>query len=202
MDARKWTYAFTLGLLAATTAFAQQFGNGLSPSQDIQAASGVSSQALSQEDVRKVQSSLNEAGFQAGPVDGIWGPQTAGALRNFQQARGLEASGQLDDQTILALGFSREEFAAAEVATPSQLSEADIRRVQETLKSEGYDVGAVDGVWGPNTEDALRAFQQAKGIPATGRLNEDTVLALGFSTSEFAAGEFSGDTEQRNDPRR
>jgi peptidoglycan hydrolase-like protein with peptidoglycan-binding domain len=45
-------------------------------------------------------------------------------------------------------------------------------------------------VWGPSTESALRDFQQAKGLEASGKLNYDTVAGLGLSTSEFAAGEF------------
>ena len=30
-----------------------------------------------------------------------------------------------------------------------------IREVQQALRDRGFDPGAVDGVWGPNTEAAL-----------------------------------------------
>lgn len=173
------------GLLTGTVALAQQGGT---PSVDpsLQRAESVLSKSdLRQEDVRKIQSALNEAGYNAGPVDGIWGNRTGQALRNFQEAKGLDDTGRLDEQTILALGYSRDDFAI-----PPTLSESDVRQVQEALNKEGYSVGAVDGVWGAKTEAALKDFQMAKGIEPTGSMNHDSVLALGLSPVDFAAGEF------------
>ncbi|MCL4763580.1 MAG: peptidoglycan-binding protein [Burkholderiales bacterium] len=53
--------------------------------------------------VRSLQAALRERGFDPGPVDGVWGPQTEDALRDFQQSLGLAASGQPDAQTMSAL---------------------------------------------------------------------------------------------------
>jgi peptidoglycan hydrolase-like protein with peptidoglycan-binding domain len=47
---------------------------------------------------------LNERGFRAGPPDGVLGPSTQVALRNFQMSENLEATGQLNRQTLQALG--------------------------------------------------------------------------------------------------
>ena len=63
-----------------------------------QTASATSSGARSPDEVRKVQSALNENGEDV-KVDGRWGPQTSQALRDYQQKNGLQASGHLDDQT-------------------------------------------------------------------------------------------------------
>jgi phage tail tape-measure protein len=57
--------------------------------------------------VRSVQQSLNERGYNAGPVDGQWGPSTEGAVREFQQANGLAQTGDINAQTLSALGVSR-----------------------------------------------------------------------------------------------
>jgi peptidoglycan hydrolase-like protein with peptidoglycan-binding domain len=57
----------------------------------------------SQSQVRQVQQKLNDMGYQAGPVDGIMGPQTKQALRSFQQAENLEQTGRLDQETSAAL---------------------------------------------------------------------------------------------------
>jgi hyperosmotically inducible protein len=54
-----------------------------------------------------------------------------------------------------------------------------VRRVQEALKDKGHDPGAVDGVLGPNTQQAIREFQKAENLPATGRLDGQTVSRLG-----------------------
>ncbi|MBF0373881.1 MAG: peptidoglycan-binding protein [Alphaproteobacteria bacterium] len=53
-----------------------------------------------------------------------------------------------------------------------------IRSVQTQLQQQGYQVGEVDGIYGPQTQAALRQYQQDQGYEASGRLNEQTVLAL------------------------
>jgi hypothetical protein len=63
--------------------------------------------------VRKVQETLGDKGVDAGPVDGIWGPKTSSAVRQFQQDQGLQATGQLNGETLAALGIAREGSASA-----------------------------------------------------------------------------------------
>jgi lipoprotein-anchoring transpeptidase ErfK/SrfK len=41
----------------------------------------------------------------AGPMDGLWGPQTRAALRAFQRKAGLPPTGDLDDATLARLPF-------------------------------------------------------------------------------------------------
>jgi surface antigen len=63
-------------------------------------------QAVSSDMVFKVQQRLRDLGFYVRDnIDGQWGPRTATALRNFQHARGLEATGQLDSRTMAALNL-------------------------------------------------------------------------------------------------
>jgi murein L,D-transpeptidase YcbB/YkuD len=57
--------------------------------------------------VRDAQRALNDKGFSAGATDGVMGPHTESALRQFQQAQGLSTTGTLDQQTISALGISQ-----------------------------------------------------------------------------------------------
>jgi peptidoglycan hydrolase-like protein with peptidoglycan-binding domain len=59
---------------------------------------------LSQEQVRRIQQRLGELGFDPGPVDGIWGERTRGALRDLQAARGLEPTGDPTGPTLAELG--------------------------------------------------------------------------------------------------
>lgn len=54
------------------------------------------------------------------------------------------------------------------------MDQAQVRQVQEHLKAAGFDPGPVDGSMGPQTQQALREFQEAQGLPATGRLDEET----------------------------
>ncbi len=75
--------------------------------------------AVSPQLVRNVQDTLQAKGIDAGPVDGIWGPRTHQALREFQDGQGLDTTGQLDRQTLVALGIEGEETASTGGSTSS-----------------------------------------------------------------------------------
>jgi hypothetical protein len=64
--------------------------------------------AASERLVRNLQQTLQDKGIDPGPIDGIWGPRTSAALRDFQQNQGLDATGQLNAQTLAALGIPEE----------------------------------------------------------------------------------------------
>ena len=52
-----------------------------------------------------------------------------------------------------------------------------ILRAQVSLDRAAFSVGEIDGKWGANTERALRAFQRAHGLDASGRLDTATAAA-------------------------
>ncbi|MDX2010190.1 MAG: peptidoglycan-binding protein [Myxococcaceae bacterium] len=56
----------------------------------------------------------------------------------------------------------------------------DVKQLQQKLKDAGFDPGDIDGKFGPRTEAALRAFQQANGLRVDGRAGEETFRALGL----------------------
>ena len=74
--------------------------------------------------VRSAQQALNNQGYNAGTVDGIMGPHTQDAIRKFQSAKGMEATGQLDAATVAALGITQpyESSTTGMNATPSRVS--------------------------------------------------------------------------------
>jgi len=114
---------------------------------------------------------LKDRGYYSGPVDGAMGPKTAAALRAYQRDHGLSVTGRLDSQTASTL--VNETSTAA--VRPAQV---DIRTAQRQLKKHEYYSGPVDGVLGPATENALRAYQRDRGLKATGRLDSPTVRSL------------------------
>src|SRR4051794_2134915 len=56
--------------------------------------------------VKQAQEKLSAAGMDAGTADGKPGPKTQAAVKEFQQSKGIQGSGQLDRQTLAALGVS------------------------------------------------------------------------------------------------
>ncbi len=59
----------------------------------------------------------------------------------------------------------------------------EVRRIQTALKSNGYYTGAVDGIYGSATRDAVRKFQAAKGLAVDGICGNATLTALGIGGS-------------------
>jgi len=58
-----------------------------------------SQQAMNHAQIQQAQRQLKAAGFDPGPIDGVLGESTRGALREFQQAHGLPQTGQFDATT-------------------------------------------------------------------------------------------------------
>jgi hypothetical protein len=71
-----------------------------------------------------------------------------------------------------------QEYAVQKSTPPQQLSEAQIRRYQEKLDVEGFPTGSEKGTLTPQTEAALRAYQQKYGLPVTGALDDATQRSL------------------------
>jgi peptidoglycan hydrolase-like protein with peptidoglycan-binding domain len=129
--------------------------------------------------IRQVQQTLQTRGFRAGPVDGVLGPATQAALKRFQQMENLEATGQLNRQTLVALGVQRDTTSGASPRAAAY-GPATIRRVQQTLNNRGFQAGPVDGAIGPGLQAALRDFQKSENLEPTGMPNQQTLVALGM----------------------
>ena len=54
------------------------------------------------------------------------------------------------------------------------------RSVQAALQNRGYYAGAIDGQFGPESQQAIARFQQANGLKPTGLINSSTLRALGL----------------------
>src|SRR5690242_5642840 len=59
---------------------------------------------LNPDGVRKIQAALQKKGINTGPIDGIYGPLTREAVRTFQDRYGIKATGDINNQTLFALG--------------------------------------------------------------------------------------------------
>lgn len=64
----------------------------------------------------------------------------------------------------------------------------DVLNLQTTLKQLGFDPNGTDGVFGPGTEAAVKAFQQSKGLTPDGMAGPATMAALQSSSGGASAG--------------
>ena len=71
-------------------------------------------------------------------------------------------------------------------SAPLRVNRRSIAAAQYQLMSRGYYRGPVDGKYGRRMAFALRAFQSGAGLPPTGRLDTETLEALGTSGTDLA----------------
>lgn len=69
----------------------------------------------------------------------------------------------------------------------------EVKQIQTKLKSWGYYNGEVDGIFGSNTQAAVKKFQQKNGLNVDGVVGEKTLTALGINSSS-SNGKNSGNT--------
>ncbi|MEW6031857.1 MAG: peptidoglycan-binding protein [Bacillota bacterium] len=127
-------------------------------------------------DVTAVQEALKARGFDPGPVDGVYGPRTASAVRRFQTSRAMTPSGIVCGDTYRVLGISCPTYPSCPpslirpgkcrvlVLTTPFMTGSDVAAVQLTLANRGFGIRVVDGIYGPETAAVVAAFNAAAGI--------------------------------------
>ena len=60
----------------------------------------------------------------------------------------------------------------------AELAQAGRRQIQQALAASGFSPGGADGIFGPKTRTALRAWQTANGYAATGQLTSEQIRIL------------------------
>jgi len=81
-------------------------------------------------------------------------------------------------------------FAVSKVGSRGE----EVKKIQTKLKNWGYYSGSVDGVYGWQTENAVRSFQKKNGLKVDGIAGVQTLNAMGISSSSS-----SGQTASPND---
>ncbi len=67
----------------------------------------------------------------------------------------------------------------------------EVRQVQKKLKSLGFYSGAVDGIYGTKTKNAVLSFQRSCGLAADGIAGPKTLLYLGLDSSQSSSSAYS-----------
>jgi peptidoglycan hydrolase-like protein with peptidoglycan-binding domain len=133
-------------------------------------------QGLCGPEVEYLQRQLQAAGFFEGTVDGVFDAKTKAAVMAFQRARGLEVNGIAGPRTWAALDTRR--GTGLRPILKRGDCEAAVLVLQKVLACHGFECGSVDGLFSPETERAVMAFQRAKGLEADGIVGPKTWNAL------------------------
>lgn len=104
-----------------------------------------------------------------GDDDGVFGPVTAAAIRQFCQQVGLPETDEVDSKVWAALVDAS--FSMGDRTLYLRMPHfhgKDVAELQNVLNALGFGCGPVDGIFGAYTETALRNFQINMGLPADG----------------------------------
>jgi peptidoglycan hydrolase-like protein with peptidoglycan-binding domain len=108
-------------------------------------------------DVKAIQGLIRHHGD--GPtVDGIFGASTVSAVKAFQTAQGLTATGRVDEKTWVKLVVRVETGSTGEA----------VKSIQRQLNEKRGSGLTVDGVYGTATRRAVTGFQKHMGLTQNG----------------------------------
>jgi len=131
---------------------------------------------------------LSAAALATGP--GVFGARTERALKEFQRANGLIESGVYDGPTQAAVEAIT---GGVRCGARGELVERLQRRLVELNYLTPQQMASGPGIFGRQTENALRRFQADRGIEQTGALGPLTYRALRTASPRATGGGGDGD---------
>jgi len=160
----------------------------------------------STEEIRLIQVRLKDAGFDAGPVDGVMGFKTRSALLRFQSGctmvKDLPATLENQVQTsekmpspisasekqiqpkpsklLPAIESVRDEAGKMNAVADRSPSREEIRLLQGQLKAAGFDPGPFDGMLGPKTKSALQQYRTVYGSSTSRTLSSGVGIKFDY----------------------
>jgi N-acetylmuramoyl-L-alanine amidase len=113
------------------------------------------------------------------PDQPVFDQPTDWAVREFQQNRGLVVDGLVGPETYAALAAARLRLGDRLLSLAGKMFAGDdVAHLQERLSELGFDTGRADGVFGHQTESALKSFQREYGLVSDGVCGPATLRAL------------------------
>ena len=129
--------------------------------------------------IELISNTLLRLGFIATPSD-IFDDNLTQGIKAFQQERGLTATGVINEITARSLEEARFKLGDRVLVfnAAALMRGDDVSNLQDRLIQMGFNCGKVDGVYGVNTESAVREFQKSVGILSDGRCGPATLISL------------------------
>jgi peptidoglycan hydrolase-like protein with peptidoglycan-binding domain len=144
-----------------------------------------------------IQRELARRGFYDGTVDGLYGPRTDGAIRDFEQAAGLKASHEPSETLLASITRApakvtktsaipvaaaappgRPPGALPDRPTPSRR----VLAVQRALADYGYGQLKPTGIVDAETQAAIEKFERERRLPITGQPSDRVARELAALT--------------------
>ena len=139
------------------------------------------------EAVRKLQNRLSALGYKPGYTDGKYGAATEAAVMAYQANNSLTVDGKAGPATQRSLyGTSQNSNVGYSTLRPGDTGAA-VKNMQYTLYELGYYDGAIDGVFGQTTSDAVRSFQIENSLKPVDGIAGNATLSRLYSSKAIPA---------------
>jgi peptidoglycan hydrolase-like protein with peptidoglycan-binding domain len=143
--------------------------------------------------VADIQRGLATRGYYDGAVDGIYGPKTDAAVRDFAQSAHVTVGSEPNEALLQSIVRSAvKEIRPAPAASISSSRydpiadligpSSRVLAVQRTLTDFGYGQIKPTGIAGPETVAAIEKFERARRLPVTGRVSDHLIRELAAVT--------------------
>jgi peptidoglycan hydrolase-like protein with peptidoglycan-binding domain len=141
--------------------------------------------------ITDIQRELARRNFYDGTIDGLYGPKTDGAIRDFEQAAGLKPSSEPNEALLQAILRSPAKTAkgsgAAMVRPPAAVPDRPLPSkrvvaVQRALAEYGYGQIKPTGLVDAETQAAIEKFERERKLPVTGQPSDRVTRELAALT--------------------
>ena len=129
--------------------------------------------------IELISNTLLRLGLITTPSD-IFDEKLTQGIKAFQQERGLTATGVINEITARSLEEARFKLGdrVLSLNSASIMRGDDVSNLQDRLIQMGFNCGKVDGIFGANTERAVKEFQKSVGITSDGKCGPATLISL------------------------
>ena len=134
-----------------------------------------------------IQRELARRGFYDGAIDGVYGPKTDSAIRDFEEAAHLRPSAEPNDVLLATIRRSNVRAQPVPVKRTDPIAallvpDKRLVAIQRALADFGYGPLKPTGVHDAETKAAIERFERARRQPATGQVTEQLVHDLAALT--------------------
>ena len=147
--------------------------------------------------INDIQRELARRGYYDGVIDGLYGPKTDAAIRDFEQAAGLKPSTEPNEALLQAIIRSPAKLAKGATGATAAVRPTPVRNdsvierpaaskrviaLQRALAEYGYGQIKPSGVVDADTQAAIEKFERERKLPITGQASDRVVRELAAMT--------------------
>jgi peptidoglycan hydrolase-like protein with peptidoglycan-binding domain len=147
--------------------------------------------------INDIQRELARRGYYDGVIDGLYGPKTDAAIRDFEQAAGLKPSTEPNEALLQAMVRSPAKLVKGTTGATPAVRPTPVRgdsviehtaaskrviALQRALAEYGYGQIKPSGIVDPDTQAAIEKFERERKLPITGQASDRVVRELAAMT--------------------